>query len=60
MTETTPDFKEEAEKLGDETIEFLVDEEDLPIHEEDRFCVIADIQSALISAYNKGYAHAKT
>jgi hypothetical protein len=57
--QTTPDFKVEAEKIGDATIEFLKDEEELPIHADDRWAVIMDIQQALIDAYNKGYANAK-
>ena len=58
-TVTKPDFKAEAEKIGDATIEFLKDESELPIHTDDRWAVIIDIQQALIDAYNKGCANAK-
>lgn len=61
-TETTPvmpNFHAIAEKIGDQTIEFLKDEDELPIHTDDRYAVIADIEEALVDAYSKGYKNGR-
>lgn len=56
---TTQDFRRKAENLGDATIQFLVEEDDLPIHKDDREAVILDIQQALIDAFSQGCEYAR-